>query len=447
LARLPAAVRRPAFDPENLKCGIVHLGIGAFHRAHQAVFTENAIEQRGGDWGIIGASLQPANVPDTLTAQDCLYTVESLGTTMDYRVMGVIRKALFAPRDRAALLQALASPATHVVTLTLSEKGYCLAADGSLDFSHPDIAADLAAPQAPRSAIGWLARGLAERRQNGAGPLTILSCDNLQSNGEKLANAVMAFAERTHSGLSSWIAANAAFPLTLVDCIVPASDTAHRARVSDALEAEDQASVQREEFAQWVIQDRFAGPVPAWSAAGAEIVADIAGYQRLKLHVLNSAHSALAYLGLPRGHVYVRQATADPELSDFLDAMMAREIAPALAPLDVAGYWRSVKARFANPMIDHRLAQIAEDGSLKLPQRLFPLLESNARAGGEITHMAAVVRAWLQLMAASPSRDPANAWFKEWAKAGADRAQALNNDALFPAIFRTDTRLRNAILD
>jgi len=444
LARLPAAVRRPAFDPASLKSGIVHLGIGAFHRAHQAVFTENAIEQQGGDWGIIGASLQRADVPDALTAQDCLYTVESLGTAADYRVMGVIRQALFAPRDRSALLAALTSPATHAVTLTLSEKGYCLDAGGALDFSHPDIAADLVSPRAPRSAIGWLALALAERHARGAGPLTILSCDNLQSNGEKLADAVTAFSDRVFK--QGQIAAKSSFPLTLVDCIVPASDDAHRARVRGALGADDQASVQREAFAQWVIQDRFAGPVPAWGAAGAEIVADISGYQRLKLHVLNTAHSALAYMGLPRGHTYVRQAIADPELLQFLDAMMAQEIVPALAPLDVAAYWRGVKARFVNPMIDHRLAQIAEDGSLKLPQRLFPLLETNVRTGGEITRMGRIVQAWLQLMATDPSRDPAKDWFEQWAKAGADKATALDNETLFPDFFRTEQRLRGAVL-
>jgi fructuronate reductase len=447
LARLPEAVRRPAFDPAALKCGIVHLGIGAFHRAHQAVFTEDAITHSGGDWGIVGASLQRADVPDALKAQDCLYTVESLGTAAQYRVMGVIRDALFAPRDRARLLAALKSPSSHVVTLTLSEKGYCLAADGALDFSHPDIVADQASPEMPRSAVGWLALALAERRKTGAGPLTILSCDNLQSNGEKLANAVTAFAERAHPGLSPWIGANAAFPLTLVDCIVPASDAPHRARVQDALGMEDHASVQREEFAQWVIQDRFATPLPAWDAVGAEIVPDISGYQRLKLHVLNTAHSALAYLGLPRGHIFVRQAIADPDLQQFLDAMMTEEIAPALAPLDVTAYWRKVKVRFANPMIDHRLAQIAEDGSLKLPQRLFPLLENNVKRGSSIARMAAIVRAWLDLMAMRPSRDPANAWLADWAKAGADKAVALENPALFPALFRSDARLRRAILE
>jgi len=258
---------------------------------------------------------------------------------------------------------------------------------------------------------------------------------------------VTAFSERIRPGLAGWITANTACPLTLVDCIVPASDAAHRARVRETLGLDDQASVQREEFTQWVIQDRFAGPLPAWGAVGAQIVPDIAGYQRLKLHILNTAHSALAYLGLPRGHVTVRQAIADPELLQLLDAMMAEEIAPALAPLDAASYWRKTKTRFANPMIDHRLAQIAEDGSLKLPQRLFPLLETNVKTGSPITRMAKVMRAWLDLMATAPSRDPANAWLADWAKAGADRKAALDNPTLFPAIFRSEERLRDSILN
>ena len=360
--------------------------------------------------------------------------------------MGVIRQAHFAPRDRGRLLSALAAPTTHVVTLTLSEKGYCLDAGGALDFSHPGIADDLNSPHAPGTAIGWLARAFAERHRNGAGPLTILSCDNLGSNGEKLENAVLAFAERAHPGLNGWIGGNTAFPLTLVDCIVPASDASHRARVEQALGMEDTASVQREEFAEWVIQDRFAGPLPAWGKAGAEIVPDISTYQRLKLHVLNTGHSALAYLGLPRGYSFVREAIGDRELLAFLDEMMAQEIAPALAPLDVMSYWRTVKKRFENPMIDHRLAQIAEDGSLKLPQRLFSMLETNARSGQAIDRMSKVVHAWLDLMATRPSRDPANDWLAHWAKAGADKEMALDNPALFPDIFRCDARLRAEIL-
>lgn len=446
LARLPSIIRRPDFDPVKLGCGIVHLGIGAFHRAHQAVFTEDAINLAGGDWGIVGASLQRPTVPDALAAQDGLFTVESLGTQVNYRVIAVVRRALFAPRDRVALLAALVSPSTHVVTLTLSEKGYCLDGEGGLDFSHPDIIADLGSPNSPRTAIAWLALGLDRRRQAESGPITIVSCDNLQSNGQRLAGAVAAFAERKFPGLARWIDANVRFPLTLVDCIVPASDQDHQARVRQALGVDDRASVQREEFSQWVIQDHFAGPVPAWGAAGAEIVNDVSAWQQLKLHVLNTTHSALAYLGLPRGYQFVREAIADPALESFLDDLVASEIAPALSPLDAIGYWRTVKRRFRNPQIDHRLAQIAEDGSLKLPQRLFPMLEANANSGKKTDGMAAIIRAWLELMATRPSRDPMNVWLAQWAGEGADKALALDNATLFPEVFRTNNGLRRQIL-
>ena len=323
-------MRRPAFDPAHLKCGIVHLGIGAFHRAHQAVFTQDAIEKSGGDWGIIGASLQRPDVPDALAAQDCLYTVESLGAAASYRVMGVIRQALFAPRDRAALLAALACARHPCGDPDAFGKRLLPGRRRSAGFSHPDIIADLAAPDAPRSAIGWLALALdgaaQERRRTADHPVLRQSPVQWREAGRCGDRPSRTGCSRDWRG---WIAANAAFPLTLVDCIVPASGCrTSRPRRRGAWAWPTQASVQREEFAQWVIQDRFAGPLPAWGAAGAEIVPDIAGYQRLKLHVLNTAHSALAYLGLPRGHVYVRQAIADPQLRGFLDAMMAEEIAP-----------------------------------------------------------------------------------------------------------------------
>ncbi|MBV9550584.1 MAG: mannitol dehydrogenase family protein [Alphaproteobacteria bacterium] len=447
LSRLPANVRRPEYDRDTLKAGIVHLGLGAFHRAHQAVFTEDAIIKNGGDWGIVGASLVHPDAINVLEPQYGFYTVEILSRAASYRVMGVLKSLMFGPRHLKGLRESLAAPTTHVVTLTVSEKGYCLDGTGELDFTHPDIAADLASPHSPRSAIGWLALGLEERRKTGAGPMTIISCDNLQNNGLKLGAAVEAFAARAFPQLSGWLKTHTAFPLTLVDCIVPAASAEHHARVAAALGLEDRASVQREPFAQWVIQNRFAGPLPTWSEVGAEIVDDVDTYQRIKLHVLNTAHSALAYLGLPRNHVFVRQAIADAELKGFLDAMMAEEIAPALAPLNVGAYWKTVVVRFENPMIDHRLAQIAEDGSLKLPQRLFPMLVANARVGRPIKRMAAVVRAWLVLMATTPSRDPANAWFADWAQHGADFGAAMDNSHLFPAPFRQNARLRGAILN
>ena len=424
LAEVPHPVRTPAYDMGALKAGIVHLGLGAFHRAHQAVFTDDAIEAAGGDWGIVGVSMRRPDVADTLTPQDGLYTVETLAAEPSYRVVGALRRALTLPLQPQAVVSAIADPATRVITLTITEKGYCLAGD-SLDLAHPDIVHDLGAEGAPRSAIGVLVAGLAERSRGAAGPLTIISCDNLADNGRRLETAVRDFAARAHAALEPWLDSNTAFPETMVDCIVPATDGASRARVEAAIGMTDLASVQREPFAQWVIEDRFAGPRPAWP--GVEVVARVADYRRLKLHVLNAAHSALAYLGLRRGHVFVRQAIADPQLASSLDEMIFAEVAPALAGLAVADYWRATRDRFANPMVDHRLDQIAQDGRQKLAERLYPLMRSNLQAGRPLARMAEVVRAWLE------------------AERPRQAAQSVGDPDLFPDTFRTDPRMSAAV--
>ena len=436
--RLPRAVARPHYDVGALGIGIVHLGLGAFHRAHQAVFTEDAIARSGGQWGIAGVSLRHAATADAMARQDCLYTVETLDAQPSYRAIGAIRRALFAERDRNEILALLAAPATRAITLTVTEKGYCLDADGHLDFAHPDIAHDLASPEHPRSAIGWLALALEAR----AGPVTILSCDNLSGNGRKLERAVRGFAERTGRKL----AMDASFPNTMVDCIVPAASDASRARVREALAMEDAAPVQREPFAQWAIENRFAGPSPDWAGAGAEIVDDVASHERLKLHVLNACHSALAYLGIPRGFRFAREAIGDPDLSRFVDEMVTREVAPALAPLAVAEYWRSVRTRLANPMLDHSLAQIAEDGSVKLNARIFPVLAANVRAQRSFEKLAAVVHAWMDFVRVSGVKDPQAARLAAWVKSGANRAALLDDPAIFPDAFRGEPMLRNVLL-
>jgi len=444
LGSVPRGVRRPRYDVGSLRVGIVHLGLGAFHRAHQAVFTEDAIERSGGDWGIAGVSLHHAGVVDAMTPQDCLYTVETLDSVPSYRVVGAIRRALMATRDRDEILALLSAPATRVVTLTITEKGYCLGTDERLDLAHPEIVHDLASPLAPRSAIGWLALALQTRAQSQAGPITILSCDNLPANSAKLERAVRAFSERAF-GRGDKVTAS--FPQTMVDCIVPATDDESRARVRNALGLEDAASVEREPFAQWVIENRIAGPLPDWSGAGAEIVDDVAAYERLKLHVLNASHSALAYLGLARGLRFVREAIADDELSRFVDEMVTAEIAPALAPLQVADYWRSVRKRLSNPMLEHKLAQIAEDGSVKLNARIFPILIANVRAQRPSARLAAVVRAWMDFVRRPDIKDPQAARFAAWASAGGDRAALLDDKAVFPDAFRTESSLRAALLD
>lgn len=445
LAHLPAHVRRPSFEPTQLKPGIVHLGVGAFQRAHQAVYTEDAMAATPGDWGVIGVSLRRPDAAQKLGPQNCLYSVEMRGETSSHRVIGVLRDVLTAPEAPGAVEAVLASPTTHIVTLTVTEKGYALGADGALDTSNTEIARDLRGEGAPCSTLGWLIRGLRARYRSHRTPLTIMSCDNLADNGHKLRAALLQFGRELDADAAAWISDAVSFPNTMVDCVVPATDAAALARARAALGVEDAAVVQREEFSQWVIEDAFAGPRPAWEAAGAEIVRDVAPFERIKLHILNATHSALAYLGPPRGHVYVRQAIADPELLAFLDDMVRNEIAPALAPLQVHDYWQAIKRRYANPNIDHALAQIAEDGSKKLSVRILPLLIENARAGRQTQRMAAVVRAWLE-SARKPVKDPQSERLARWAEAGGDLAAALDDAALFTAPFRTDPSVRGAMM-
>jgi fructuronate reductase len=428
-ARLPADVRRPDYDFQNVGVGIVHLGLGAFHRAHQAVFTEDALSG-GGAWGILSVSLRHAAAPEALAAQDHLYTVETLASSIDYRVVAAIRASLYAPTHRSHLHDALASPQTHIVTLTATEKGYCLGADGALDFTRPEISRDLEFPDEPNSAIGWIAHGLAARATRHRRPITVISCDNLQANGTRLRDAVTAFTERSRPEMLSWLQDNVLFPRTVVDCIVPAATDTTRLRVSQALGVEDMACVQREAFSQWVIENRFAGPRPAWDRVGVEIVEDVDAYGRLKLHVLNACHSALAYLGLPRGYTFVREAIADAELARFLNKLVSIEIAPALHPLPVLDYWRTVRARFANPRIDHRLAQIAEDGPFKLAERIFPLMIANAGTGAPVRSLSRIVRGWLE---SSYGETPVES--------------ALDDPALFPLPIRENASLRAALLE
>ena len=341
------------------------------------------------------------------------------------------------------MLRALASPAVHVVTLTITEKGYCLDSAGALDVGHEEVRQDLQSTTTFRTAIGWLTHGLALRWAAGGAPLTVISCDNLQANGRKLQQAVTAFAERRRAEIAAWLRDSVAFPQTVVDCIVPAATPATRARVQESLGVEDLACVQREAYGQWVIENRFAGPRPAWEAAGVDIVDDVDRYGQLKLHVLNACHSALAYLGLPRGLIFVHQAMADPGLAQFLEDMVRTEIAPALAALPVIAYWDSVRERFRNAKLGHRLEQVAEDGSIKLAQRIFPLLIRNAHSGTPVRCLSRVVRGWLRLAADGAVKDPHSSRLRDWA--GRDLDGLLADPLLFPGEIRDNAHLRAAL--
>lgn len=423
LARVPGTVRRPRFDPATLKTGIVHLGCGAFHRAHQAVYTQDVLDRQPGPWGIVGVSLQGAGVRDRLAPQDGLYTVlERSGAGIAATVIGTLRQLLFAPEDPGAVMARIADPAIKIVSITVTEKGYCRdPASGKLDAAHPDIRHDLEKAAAPRSMLGVLVGGLALRQKAGAGSVTVLCCDNLPHNGKTVASLVAAFAALRDDKLAAWIAANVAFPSTMVDRIVPATSDADLAAAQAALGVRDEAPVSAEPFKQWVIEDSFAAGRPAWQEAGAELVSDVAPFEDMKLRLLNASHSAIAYLGYLAGHEFVYQVMAQPEFVRVVRGLMA-EAAPTLRlppGVDVAGYQAALLERFANPAIQHKTWQIAMDGSQKLPQRLLASVRDNLAAGRPVTHLALAVAAWMRYAggvdeegAAIDVRDPLAAKFR-----------------------------------
>lgn len=399
LSRLPDAVARPGYDRAAMLRGVVHFGPGAFHRAHQAAAFDTLLAHDP-RWGITGVSLNSTSVADALGPQDGLYTLALLDAETGYRVIGSIAHVLTGS-EREAIRAALAAPATRIISTTVTEKGYCLGPDGKLDFDHPAIAADLAQPAEPRSAIGWIAAGLAARRHAGLGGVTVLSCDNLADNGRKVGAAVRAFAAATDPDTARWIGDEVRFPNAMVDSITPATDDALRNQVAAAIGIEDAWPIQRERFTQWVIEDDFAGERPELERAGVTFTRDVHGYEAAKLRLLNGAHSTLAYLGLGLGHGNVAQAMADTRLAAFIGRLMREDIAPSLSPpagLDLSAYIGDILARFANPAIDHRLSQIAWDGSQKLPYRILDTVRDARAAGRPIGRLAVPVAAWLRFI-------------------------------------------------
>lgn len=397
---LAPTAKLPAYDRSKLKAGILHLGPGAFFRAHFAPFTDAALAATGGDWGIEVASLRTPDVADNLNAQNGLYTVlirDTSGTTAE--VIGPILKAHVAPRDPALLLSRLEDPAIRIVSLTVTEKAYGLdVRTGGLDLTHPDVAADLANRHAPRGVVGYLVEGLARRRAKGVAPFTPLSCDNLPSNGAVLKRLVLDFAGRVDPELRAWIETSVPFPSTMVDRITPASTDATYADAERLTGRQDLAAIETEPFTQWVIEDHFANGRPNWDKAGVLMVDEVSAYEKMKLRMLNGAHSLLAYLGYIGGYEYIRDVMDDEGLA----ALARRQMNAAAKTLDpVPGinlehYADELIARFANKAIAHRTYQIAMDGTQKLPQRLLePATEALAR-GSQAETYAIAVAAWMR---------------------------------------------------
>lgn len=386
--------------PRPGPAGIVHLGLGAFFRAHGALYIEEAMAKSGGDWGAIGVNLVRPDRRDKLAPQGFAYTALELGPEgRAAHVAEILRDVLVARENPGAVLAAMSAPEIRIVSLTVTEKGYCHEpATGALDFRHPDIIHDLAHPETPRSAIGYIARGLARRKTAGLRPFTVMSCDNLPHNGALTKGVVLAFARRVDAGLAAWIEAEGAFPSTMVDRIVPATKPEDIETVATLTGTLDLSPVLHEPFRQWAIEDAFVdGARPDLGAVGVDMVADVAPYEHMKLRCLNGPHSALAYLGGFAGHETVAGAVADPVFAAYLKRLWRDEILPALeAPpgVDLPAYTEAILARFANPAIRHLTAQIAMDGSQKLPQRILATVAENRAAGRESPGLTLAVAAW-----------------------------------------------------
>jgi fructuronate reductase len=399
LGGLPAAIKRPAYDRAAVTTGIVHLGIGAFHRAHQAVYTDDVLADDS-SWGIVAASLRSPATRDALRPQGGLYTLAVRAANGEsLRVIGSVNDVMVVPEERERLLAAMASPSVRIVSLTITEKGYCHdPASGALNEAHPDIRHDLAHPHAPRTAPGLIIEALAMRRGAGVPPFTVFTCDNLPSNGHVAKRILDRFAALRDLDLGAYVAGEVACPSTMVDRITPATTDEDRASIAGKLGVWDAWPVLTEPFSQWVIEDRFPSGRPAWETAGAELVADVAPYELMKLRLLNGAHSTLAYLGYLAGHELISGAMADQAFEQLARGVM-EEATPTLSVppgVDLAAYKNALIERFRNPALKHRTWQICMDGSQKLPQRLLGSIRDCLRLGTPFDRLALGVAAWMR---------------------------------------------------
>ncbi len=401
LALLPKEIVLPQYDRRKLSAGIVHLGIGAFHRAHQAFYTEAVLNKFGGNWGIIGCSLRSPAVRDQLAPQDGLYTlVERSGDGEKCQIIGAVTQALVGPENPQALINMMTQPNIKIISLTVTEKGYCHdPATGDLNSAHPDIQHDLHNIEKPKSAIGYIVAALQQRFNNGIKSFTVLSCDNLPNNGEVVEKVVVQFAEKISVDLAQWIKTNTRFPSTMIDRIVPATTDEDRRDIETRLGMRDEGMVVAEPFTQWVIEDKFSDGRPEWEKIGALLVTDVRVFEKIKLRLLNGAHSIMAYAGYLSGFNYISEVMSEPAFVNMIKIYMAREAGETLtAPqnFDIEAYKQQLRDRFSNKALKHRTWQIAMDGTQKLPQRLLESLRVQLRGEGHIDIICFGIAAWIR---------------------------------------------------
>lgn len=407
LADIQPQVPGPQYDRGALKCGILHMSVGGFHRSHQAVYVDDLLNKAPSDWMICGVGLLPSDDANVKALQDqnTLYTVvERTAKGDSARIIGSMKEILHAPSNPQAVIDRMMDPAIRIVSLTITEKGYCYDSSGKLDFNNAMIQNDLQNPNAPKTMYGYVVGALARRRQAGLKPFTVMSCDNLPGNGHLTHRLILQFAEKIDAGLAQWIDQNVAFPNAMVDRITPITTPEIVKLAADKFGVDDAWPVVCEDFRQWVLEDKFSDGRPAFETVGVQIVGDVDPYEKMKVRLLNSSHSALAYLSYLLGHRQVDKAMNDPLIGTFVRRYMDDEITPCVPPvpgMDLNAYKDKLIERFANPAIADQVQRLAEDGSTKLPNGMLPCVRENLAAGRPIRLIALAIAGWIRYMSAT----------------------------------------------
>jgi fructuronate reductase/mannitol 2-dehydrogenase len=460
LPDLPPDVSVPTYDRAALRPGIVHIGVGGFHRAHQAVYLDELARRGHTGWGVLGVGLHSRAIGEVLQAQDRLYTVVERAADGDRAtVIGSLTGYLYAPDDPEAVLAALADEGTRVVSLTITGTGYRIDPhSGEFDADDPHVARDLEDPGAPATVFGYLVEALHRRRQAGRAPFTVLSCDNMQSNGAAARTAVVSFArlrdEETGGDLAGWIDEQVAFPSSMVDRITPNTSPEDRDAIAAATGVDDRWPVITEPFRQWVVEDSFCNGRPPLEEVGVQFVDDVAPYETVKTRLLNAGHSAIAYLGYLAGYRTTSDVMADPVFRTFLARLMAEEIGPSLPgvpDLDLAAYQATLLDRLANPRMADQLSRLSRRGSSKIPNYVLPSIQAAVDDDRPHTLLCLAVAGWLRFLRGAdyagdevPIQGPRPDLVPIAQEAGADAAPLLAEQSIFDSIGR-DPRFADCV--
>lgn len=417
LSKLPAAVMVPGYDRQQITQGMVHIGVGGFHRAHQALYADKLLENHGiRDWGICGVGLLPQDqkMKEVLQRQDGLYTlVERHYGQETARVIGALMDYLLAPDHPEAVLEKMASPAIKIVSLTITEGGYCYnETTEEFDFTHPDVQHDLQNPQTPIGVFGFLVEALHRRHQRNLPPFTILSCDNLQNNGDLTKKMVLAFAKLRDAALCDWIAQHVTFPNSMVDRITPTTTDEDRAIVLEKWGIGDEWPVVCEAFTQWVIEDHFCNGRPPWEKVGVQMTADVFPYEKMKIRLLNASHAAVAYLAYLDGYHYFHEAMSDPLYIRYAERLMDEEVTPLLLEVpgvDLKDYKKTLLERFANPSVKDHLNRLCTDGSVRMPKFVLSSIQEQLEQSGSPRLLSLAIAGWFRFLYAEDEKGNAYA--------------------------------------